>query len=250
MKINFKKFTSLTLASLVITSCSTAQMDRLEWLGKEPPMAPVEPKTQNEPIKWPIVAAKEGYMTRSNNSLWSKNSKDFFKDGRATRVGDILTVKIRINDRAELDNKTERKRTETDTTGVPSFFGLQNKLLNPLPGDANPSSLISTSAQLDNSGEGIIEREEIIETVVAAVVTDVLPNGNMLIYGSQEVRVNFEVRQLTIQGVIRPADIDPQNEIQYSQIAEARISYGGKGVITDIQQPRLGNQLADILSPW
>jgi flagellar L-ring protein precursor FlgH len=221
----------------------------MEWLGKEPPMMPVEPKMSNEPIKWPVVAATED-GNGAKNSLWKKQSKAFFRDQRAASIGDIMTVRISIQDRAELDNRTERIRIETDETGASNFFGLEDKLTKYLPNGADPSSLISTNSNVNNRGEGQIEREEIIDTVVAAVVTEVLPNGNLLIYGSQEVRVNYEVRQLTVQGVIRPEDISPQNEIQYSQIAEARISYGGKGIIMDIQQPRLGNQLADILSPW
>lgn len=248
MKITSNIFKIMTLA-ILLNACSSAQLDRLEWLGKEPPMKPVQPLTQSEPIQWPTMANKNSFQ-QNNNSLWSKNSKAFFKDHRAIKVGDILTVNIQISDKAELDNKTERKRTESDTTGAPNIFGLENKLLGYLPGDANPAKLLSSSNNLNNKGEGVIEREEKINTVVAAVVTEVLPNGNLVIYGSQEVRVNFEIRQLTVQGVIRPEDIDPKNEIQYSQIAEARISYGGKGIITDIQQPRIGNQIADILSPF
>lgn len=236
------------ILSVIISSCSTSQLDRLEWLGKEPPMEPVQPKVQSEPIQWPHMHIND--YDAKKNSLWSKNSKVYFKDQRAYRVGDILTVNIEISDKAELDNKTERKRTETDNSGVSRFFGLENKLANLITEDTDPANLISSNTSLDNTGEGVIEREEKINTVIAAVVTEVLPNGNLVIYGSQEVRVNFEVRQLTVQGVIRPEDIDPQNEIKYSQIAEARISYGGKGVITDIQQPRIGSQVADILSPF
>lgn len=251
MKYMFRNLLNIIILTFLISSCSTAQIDRLEWLGKEPPMQPVQPKVQSEPIHWPAAGIyQEPYRMASGNSLWDKDSKVFFKDQRAVKTGDILTVKIEIADKAQLDNKTERKRTESDTSGVSKFFGLENKLANLITPDTDPSSLINSKADLNNKGEGVIEREEKINTVVAAVVTDVLPNGNLVIYGSQEVRVNFEVRQLTIQGVIRPEDIDPKNEIQYSQIAEARISYGGKGVITDIQQPRLGSQVADIFSPF
>lgn len=246
------RFRLLNIFSIIFitASCSTAQLDRLEWIGKEPPMQPVQPKVQTEPIHWPTMREQSEDYRFADNSLWDKNSKAFFKDQRAVKVGDILTVKIEISDKAELDNKTERKRTESDTSGVSRFFGLEGKLASLISNDTDPANLLSSSAQLDNTGEGVIEREEKINTVVAAVVTDVLPNGNLVIYGSQEVRVNFEVRQLTVQGVIRPEDIDPKNEISYSQIAEARISYGGKGVITDIQQPRLGSQIADIFSPF
>jgi len=245
-KLNIKAF----ILTLMLGACSTAQLDRLEWLGKEPPMQPVQPLVQTEPIKWPAMVSGEFDNYASSNSLWTKRSKAFFKDQRAFKKGDILTVKIEISDKAELDNKTERKRTETDTSGVSKFFGLEGKLANLVSPETNPAQLLASNTNLNNLGEGVIEREEQIDTIVAAVVTDVLPNGNLVIYGSQEVRVNYEVRQLTVRGVIRPEDIDPRNEIQYSQIAEARISYGGKGVINDMQQPRIGAQLADIISPF
>ncbi len=249
MKTSSKKLSIVLFTTALLSGCATSQLDRLEWLGKQPPMAPVQPKSQVEPISWPTVQ-EEKISYSSAASLWDSQSKAFFKDQRAKKVGDILTVKVEINDQAKLDNKTEAKRQESDTTGAPSVFGLENKLFNILPGQENPASLISTSANVNNKGEGKIDRKEIIKTDVAAVVTTIMPNGNMVIYGSQQVNVNFEQRELTVQGVIRPQDISPKNEVQYSQIAEARISYGGAGIISDIQQPRMGSQVLDILSPF
>ncbi len=249
MKTSRKEIILALAALMLTTSCTHSQVDRLGWLGKQPPLAPVQPQTQTEPIMWPAVA-EERVSYSSAASLVDSQSKAFFKDQRAAKVGDILTVNIAINDQAKLDNKTEGKRQESDTTSAPSVFGLERKLFGALPGDYDPSSLIDTSTNVNNKGEGKIDRKEIINTDVAAVVTNILNNGNMVIYGSQQVNVNFEQRELTVQGVIRPQDISPKNEIQYSQIAEARISYGGKGVISDIQQPRIGNQMLDVLSPF
>jgi flagellar L-ring protein precursor FlgH len=249
MKTLSKKLTIVLALSSTITACTTSQVDRLDWVGKQPPLDPVQPKSQTEPIVWPAVE-EERIRYSSAASLWDSQSKAFFKDQRAKKVGDILTVKVEINDQAKLDNKTEAKRQETDETSAPSVFGLEKKLFQALPGEVDPSSLISTSANVNNKGEGKIDRKEIIKTDVAAVVTTIMPNGNMVIYGSQQVNVNFEQRELTVQGVIRPQDISPKNEVQYSQIAEARISYGGAGVISDIQQPRVGSQVLDILSPF
>ncbi len=235
---------------LLVTGCNRDVVDRLEWVGKEPPMRKVDnPLDKSAPVKWPdtnIVSIKDN----NANSLWGKNSREFFRDQRARYIGDILTVKIAISDKAELDNKTERKRSSSDSIGAPSVFGLEKQLTGFLPGKANPASLLSVNGNMDNSGEGVIEREEIIEMDIAAVVTQIMPNGNLVIYGSQEVRVNFETRQITVEGVIRTSDISPANMISSHQIAEARISYGGKGLISDVQQPRIGNQIADILSPW
>ncbi len=245
-------FNKLIVASLLISalsSCSTSQKDRLSWLGKQPPLDPVQPKVQNEPIKWPMTQ-ENSVKYSSSASLWDSQSKTFFKDQRARKVGDILTVRVAINDQAKLDNSTEGKRQESNTTGAPDVLGLEKRLFGLLPGKATPSALISTDTNNDNKGEGTINRKEVINTDIAAVITSILPNGNMVIYGSQQVNVNFEQRELTVQGVIRPEDIASNNQIQYSQIAEARITYGGKGVISDIQQPRIGTQVLDIVSPF
>lgn len=239
--------------ALLLCSCSSAQLDRLEWVGKEPPFQPVQPKNEDK-LVWPAAnvsdAEQAAMSNRSSNSLWNKSSKTFFKDQRASRVGDILKVSIVVSDKAQFDNKTERKRQETTSAGVPNFFGLEKRLTGILPGKADPANLLSTSGDSDSKGEGKIDRKERVQTQIAAVVTKILPNGNFVIYGSQEMRVNYEVRQVTVEGVVRPEDIDPNNQIESAQIAEARINYGGKGVIMDIQQPRIGNQVADILSPW
>jgi flagellar L-ring protein FlgH len=249
MKSSYKTLTIIAVFLTTVSGCSSSQIDRLEWVGKQPPLSPVQPQSQQEPIMWPS-AAEERVSYSSAASLFDSQSKAFFKDQRAQKVGDILTVKIAINDQAKLDNKTEGKRQESDKTGAPSVFGLEKKLFGFLPGNANPASLIDTSTNVNNKGEGKIDRKEIINTDVAAVVTSILGNGNMVIYGSQQVNVNYEQRELTVQGVIRPQDISPKNEVQYSQIAEARISYGGKGLISDIQQPRAGSQVLDIISPF
>jgi len=249
---NKNKHVALSLVlAISLSGCTNSVVDRLEWVGKEPPLKKIEnPVEASEKITWPSAAVAPTVSSKSSNSLWGNNSRDYFRDQRARKIGDILTVKVSIKDKAEIDNKTERKRSSSDSLGAPSVFGLEKLATGFLPGKANPSSLLSVNGSMDNSGEGTIEREEVIDTEIAAVVTQVMPNGNMLIYGSQEVRVNHEIRQLTIEGVIRAEDISPTNKIESQRIAEARISYGGKGLISDVQQPRLGNQIIDIISPW
>jgi flagellar L-ring protein precursor FlgH len=82
------------------------------------------------------------------------------------------------------------------------------------------------------------------------VVTDRLPNGNFVIAGRQEVRVNSELRELRIAGVIRPEDISSRNTIDYFKVAEARIAYGGRGTISRVQKPRYGQRLYEFVVPF
>lgn len=185
-----------------------------------------------------------------NASLFRTGAGAFFRDQRAGRVGDILTVRIRINDRADVGNATSRSRTGSEKAGIAALLGLQNPLTKILPGNVDPSKLVDTSTASKSDGNGSISRSETINMTVAATVTGVLPNGNLAIRGRQEVRVNFELRELVIAGIVRPEDIARDNSIAHSQIADARISYGGKGRLTDAQQERWGQQIYDALFPF
>jgi flagellar L-ring protein precursor FlgH len=185
-----------------------------------------------------------------SNSLWAAGSRSFFKDQRASKVGDILTVLIAIDEKAELSNQTDRSRTSSEKADVTSLLGFEQEAGRLLPGGYDPTKAIGLGSDSSTQGAGSVNRKEKIELTVAAVVTQVLPNGNLVIQGRQEVRVNFEVRDLMVSGVVRPEDISNANEIKHTQIAEARISYGGRGQLTDVQQPRYGQQVVDILFPF
>jgi len=189
-------------------------------------------------------------VDRHANSLRCTGSRAFFKDQRANDVGDILTVLINLNDSASISNETSRNRTASETAGLPRFLGFETELDKVLPEAINPAALIDATSTGNHTGTGSIEREEQVTLRVAAVVTQVLPNGNYVIHGRQEVRVNFEKRELQIAGVIRPEDITSTNTIEYDRIAEARVAYGGRGQITDVQQPRYGQQVFDIIFPF
>jgi len=235
---------------LALAACGNTQR-RLAEVGQEPKLTRVVDPTAvpgYQPVVMPMPAPQP--MERSANSLWRSGSRAFLKDQRAGRVGDILTVLIRIDDKAQLQNKTTRTRNNTETAGIPSFFGLETKLGKILPKAVDPSSLIDMSSDTSNSGSGSVNRGEAINLKVAALVTQVLPNGNMALQGRQEVRVNFEVRELLIAGVVRPEDITSENTVSYEKIAEARIAYGGRGQLSDVQQPRYGQQIYDIVFPF
>lgn len=238
------------LLALFATGCTVAE--RLAEVGQAPklerPSNPVErpgwkPVTMPMPEPEPQVAA-------GANSLWRSGARGFFRDQRARRVGDVLTVNVTINDKAALSNTSRRTRTNQDELGLTNILGLENKLDKILPTPIDPSSLVDANSSMLNRGLGETEREETIRLNVAAVVTQVLPNGNLVVEGRQEIRVNFEVREVVVAGVVRPEDITPRNTVPHDKIAELRVAYGGRGQLTDVQQPRYGAQVLDILLPY
>ena len=186
----------------------------------------------------------------SMNSLWRTGATGFFNDHRASLVGDILTVDINITDTATLNNSTSTSRTGSQDAAVTGLFGLEQPIERFLPGTDNLGTGLGTSSASSSQGVGTVNRSENIQMSVAAVITNVLPNGNFVIAGSQEVRVNSEVRELIISGVIRPEDISATNTIQHTQIAEARISYGGRGDLSSVQRPRVGQRVANSILPF
>ena len=190
------------------------------------------------------------YGEGAPNSLWRPGRRSFFNDQRASRIGDILTVEIEISDKAELSNSSNRQRQADTNMGVSNFFGIEAGLGRVFPGEFDPATMIGAQSDSSQTGQGAINREEKVQLTVAAVIVDRLPNGNLVIAGRQEVRVNAELRELTVSGIIRPEDIDANNTISQDQIAEARISYGGRGQISAVQRPNWGQRAADAISPW
>lgn len=179
------------------------------------------------------------------NSIWHPNSRSFFKSRKA---GDVLSVVVSVQDQAQINNNTQKSRQSGSKMGMPSLFGLERAVNEAIPGAAG--SLIDLNSKTSSAGGGKINRQEVISTTVAATVTRVLPSGNLMIRGSQEVRVNFEVREIIIEGIVRPEDIANNNTVQLSQVAEARVSYGGRGQIFEYQQDPYGKQVIDIIAPF
>ncbi|MCD8562747.1 MAG: flagellar basal body L-ring protein FlgH [Alphaproteobacteria bacterium] len=235
--------------SLLLSGCGS--LDRISNIGAPPEMSKINnPVTQEgyKPVSLPMPMPKQSIT--QNNSLWASDRQTFFKDLRAKDVGDLITVVIKIKDKAKVDNETERKRTSSETANLTKALGYEGSLNRILPEAIDPTNLIDGGADSDHKGTGTINRKEEIEVQLAALITQVLPNGNMVISGRQEVRVNFEKRILQIDGVIRPQDISVDNSVSYEKVAEARITYGGEGQLTDVQQPRYGQQLYDVIFPF
>src|SRR5258705_5401626 len=235
----------LATGTLARGCCS---IDRLSQIGEKPKLTEIEnPTTQPgyKPVQMLIPKPELGSFNA--NSLLRNGSRAFFKDQRAARIGDILTVTVNFTDNANINNETVRNRTSKEDSGITDFIGAQTitqarKIL--------PGKLLTTDSTSKYDGSGSVDRKENLKTNVAAVVTQVLPNGNLVVEGKQEIRVNFEIRELIVAGIVRPEDIQSDNTIDSSKIAQARIAYGGRGQITDFQEPRYGQQFTDVLLPF
>ena len=229
-------------SALSLGACST-----ITETVKGPELAPVGYPAALAPVEQAYLPPP---TPASANSLWRTGARSFFGDQRARRVGDILTVNIDINDRAQTQNSTQRARSNAISGGVTNFFGLENSLGRAFPGGFDPAKMVGTEGETNASGSGSVNRSERVNLTVAAVVTAVMPNGNMVIQGRQEVRTNREVRELTVAGIVRPEDISSANTIAHTQIAEARISYGGRGDISRMQATPAAQSLVERFSPF
>ena len=237
------------ICAAALTACSA--VDRITAVGREPSFDPIINPTQMPdyaPVSMPMPAPViSGFQA---NSLWRTGARAFFKDQRASEIGDILTVEIEIDDGATIKNETTRTRDNLDSASWTSLFGYEQSLAAILPEAISPTSVLNLDSDLRNKGAGEIKRNDQINLKLAAIVTQVLPNGNLVIQGDQEVRVNYDLRELRVEGIVRPEDISAGNTISYEKIAEARIAYGGRGQIQDVQQPRFGSQILDVINPF
>lgn len=242
------KTRSIIILAAILTAAGCA---RLENVGKTPALTPLDASVEARAMEFPgmpDMVDEQSMVDRA--SLWSGTRGSLLGDRRATRRGDIMTVVIEIDESAEISNSSNRARNGSENLNIPQLFGLPQQLDRALPSGASVADGVNLNSQSQSSGNGSVSREEQLELRVAATIVEVLPNGIFRIQGSQEVRVNFEIRELLVTGFVRPGDISRQNQITYDKIASARISYGGRGQITDMQQPRYGQQIADIVLPF
>jgi flagellar L-ring protein precursor FlgH len=243
-----RKLLLLACLMLPLGACSSVR-EAVAGPDLTPVRYPTALVPQNQEIRL-VSATQPAPEAAGANSLWRVGARAFFNDQRAHRVGDILTVNISIDDSAQTQNSTTANRTTTNSAGVPHFLGLESSLGRLLPGGFDPSNMIETQSATANQGQGQIRRAEQIRLTIAAVVTAVLPNGNMVIQGTQEVRTNGELRQLTVSGIVRAEDISSGNTIRHTQIAEARISYGGRGDISVVQRTPAGTAILQRINPF
>ena len=239
--MNLRNMLLFVLAAGCLSGCST--VDRLSTLGSGPKLAAMNNAAPSVSVPMPQPPVEP----RGRASLWQPGARSFFHDPRASRVGDIITVNVAVADTAKISNTTSRSRTNSDDAGMANMFGLEKYLA---ASHMDPSKLVSMASNTSNVGAGSVNRSETINLTLAALVTQVLANGNLVIAGHQQMKVNGELRDLQVSGIVRTEDITSSNMIDLTQIAEARISYGGHGTVSDVQEPRLGSQLYDILMPW
>ncbi len=241
-----KRMKTLVLVTLAVSACG-----RLDHLGKPPSLTPTNESPEHVAMLWPgLPLHSQPQRTVDQASLWSGGQNSLLGDQRAIKKGDILTVVIELDEKAEISNDTNRSRTGKESLAVPGFFGFPQRAARNWQDGALLDEAVSIDSTSSTKGKGAVKRKEKLTLRVAATVVDVLPNGVLSISGTQELRVNFELRELLVSGYVRPEDISRQNEITYDKIASARVSYGGRGQITDVQQPRYGQQVLDTLLPF
>lgn len=251
MKTPFRFF--LPLALLVLSAGCAGRLDHaLQEPKMTPPGAPKRPvpPASAERLALSSHRLRDDADPATAGSLWQSGPTSLFGDRRARRLGDILTVIIEIDDEAEIRNRTDRSRDASEGLSIPNFFGVESLASQVLPNGASLAPAIDATSSTETNGDGNIRRQEKVTLRVAATVTSMLPNGHMVISGNQEMRVNHELRDLQVAGIIRPEDISRRNTITYEKIADARIVYGGRGVITDVQQPRYGQKIIDSILPY
>lgn len=235
----------------LLALCGLTACGRMEEVGKAPDFSPLEGSYQHHAMySNPVPDSTDPSAPQDEASLWTAGRASLFGERRAQMQGDILTVVIEIDDKAEISNSSGRSRSSSEDMGIDALMGIPQRIDRELPEGATMGDAVMTDSASSYEGEGSVQRNEKLELRVAVTVVEELPNGVLRIEGQQEVRVNYELRELIVSGYVRPADISRQNEITYDKIAGARISYGGRGQITDVQQPRYGQQIADIVLPF
>lgn len=248
--VKIGKIFGVSLMALSLSGCYA--LNRLENVGDRPSVTPIKDPTKlpnYHPVTMPMPEAVE--HEHRVNSLWQDGAQGFFKDQRAKRVGDILTIDVNVtSDFAEFSSNTDRKRETTEKFGVDNFLGTETEFAKYLSETVDPTKLLGLSSKPTYKGNGKTKRSEKMSFKLAATIVQILPNGNYVVSGRQEMQVNFENRELSLMGIVRPSDITSSNTISYEKIAEARITYGGRGNIMDYQQPPVGSQIMTHVSPY
>ncbi len=244
-----RRLAALLVVPLLLGGCSDF-LTRLSEVGGPPKLSPTGDPTKDpswRPVTLPMPPPAD--TTGTADSLWRPGGRTFFKDQRAAAVGDIVTILINVNDAANLVNNTSIVRNANEGMDLPNLLGLE-KVIPRVLGGASAATLVNTGSSNSNITTGQIQRTDAVTTQLAGVVTQVLANGNLVVVARQQMRVNGDLRELVVSGIVRPQDIASDNTVPHQRLAEARIIYGGRGTLNDQQVPRYGQQLMDALLPF
>jgi flagellar L-ring protein precursor FlgH len=234
------------LAPLLLAAACTP----LDTVGRAPQFTPMESNYEHAAMYSTLPVALDPVTPTSSSSLWTSRRSSLLGDHRASARGDILTVVVEIDDEAKISDQSDRERSGSNSLGVTDFFGIPQRVDPYLPTGATLGAAVSTNGATTYSGSGSVSRNETLTLRLAATIVEELPNGILRIEGHQELRVNYEMRDLVVSGYVRPQDISRQNEITYDKIADAQISYGGRGQLMEMQQPAWGQQILDKVLPF
>lgn len=237
------------LSSCMLSGCNLAT--KLSNVGDPPDMSQIQDPTlvsSYRPVSMPMPTPEP--ERHSVNSLWQTGSRAFFKDQRANRVGDVITVIVDLNTKSKIDSTHTYNRTSKNQSNVNNFFGYESKFKNIFPSAVNPASLIDMTSNPNQTGTGKFERKDELDLKIGATIVQILPNGNLVIQGRQEILIQKDLRIVEVKGIIRREDIASNNTIPYSKIAEARIAYGGRGDVSDSYSVPWGQQVLNKILPW
>lgn len=253
-----KKFNLLIVASLVLSGCTNNMLQKLSTVGEPPQLSHIKNPTEMngyQPVTMPMPTPRTDSITCHGNSIWQNGSKAFFKDQRANKVGDILTVLVDLNQKETMEMNPNLSRKTQGNTIVNNILGFERKAEKLFPKKQHPdgqknSKWLDFSSDPSLSGNAKYDVTDKINFKIAVTVVQILPNGNMVIHGRSEIRLINEVREVELKGIVRKEDISAGNFITYDKIAEVRISYGGRGELTDMQAFPWGQQILNKVMPF
>lgn len=238
------------LSGCVLSGCS-GLATRLSNVGDPPNISQVQNPTLvggYRPVSMPMPDPEP---SRSNmNSLWQTGSRAFFKDQRANRVGDVITVLVDLQDKSKVDSNNTYNRSAAHKSNLAKFFGFESKFTSIFPKEVDPTSLTDTSSNSQKTGRGLLDRKDTLSLKIGATIIQILPNGNLVIQGRQEILFETELRVVEVKGVIRREDVSSNNTIPYEKISEARIAYGGRGDVSDVGAVPWAQQTLNRVMPW
>ncbi|MFO7749085.1 MAG: flagellar basal body L-ring protein FlgH [Desulfobacteraceae bacterium] len=201
----------------------------------------------------PALQPQYATIPPAEGSLWTETSDPLFEDTKARTPGDTLVVDIVENSSSSMDVNTETSRESSMDIGVPNFFGQMRQfeaLPNPTSKGMLADKLVGTRYNNDFKGEGTSDRTGQVTASISARITEVLPNGNLAVFGKRAMKVNSEVQYIVVSGIVRPQDITSDNRVQSTYLADSTIEYFGRGALADKQKPGWGTRVFDNLWPF